>query len=671
MVRRRLVVLSLFLALGCESTPPMSDAGSDAPVIVDPHPEGCEHIDPTLCLLPWPSSRYLVDDPSTATGRRVEIPAEAMPADTRGRRASPAPYSGRDGFSPLTSMMISFPGALDDSLLADEEHIADTLLPGSRTVIVDMETGERVAHFAEIDRWEATDPLRAPLYLRPAQRLRANTRYAVGIRNLRLVDGSPVAPSEYFRALRDDTDLEGTDLEGTDVDTRRPEFDEVFTALGAAGAPRAELIAAWSFATGSDEAITRDLVAMRDAALAALGEAGLGCTVTEVRDADEGGTLPEGIWRRIEGTFTMPSFLGGAAPDDVEQARLHRDGSGRPTLNGTVEAPFTVLIPTSVRDRVAGGGAPGQMVVYGHGILGERSEIDSRWMTDSASELGWVVIATDWWGMSRPDAGRLLSTLSGSFDDFESTPERLHQGVLNAMGLMRSFSGSCAALSELAVPLDDGSTAAPYDAAHPMFYGNSLGGILGGTFAGLATDTDRFALGVAGGNWTLLITRSDAWRSFDPLIAASFPDALTRDLLILMTASLWDPIDAANYAPHWLADPLPGTPIKHVMVQIGIGDVAVSNATSLYVARSAGLPLMTPSVIDPYGLATIAGPADSALTVYALPGIDPIAPGPHDPGMSETHNGVRTLPAALLQLDAFLRPDGEVIHSCDGACDPD
>ncbi len=661
---RRSLLLSLSLLVGCDETTPPSDAGSDAPAI-DLYPEGCEHIDPTLCLLPWPSSRYLVDDPSTATGRRVEIPAEAMPADMRGRRASPAPYSGRDGFSPLTSMMISFPGALDESVLSNEEHIEDTLLPGSRTVIVDMETGERVAHFAEIDRWEATDPARAPLYLRPARRLSPNTRYAVGITGLRYVDGSEVEPSAFFRALRDDEELDGADVEA-----RRAELEDAFGALDGVGVERATLIAAWSFATGSDEAITAPLVAMRDEALDALGD-GLGCTVTEVRDAERGDTLPEGIARRIEGTFTMPSFLGGPSPDDVDQARLHRDATGRPTLNGTIEAPFLILVPATVRDRVAAGGAPGQMVIYGHGILGQRTEIDSRWMTDSMGELGWVVIATDWWGMSRPDTGRLLSTLSASFDDFEATPERIHQGVLNTMGLMRSFRGRCAALDELSLAVPTGGSAPLYDAEHPVFYGNSLGAILGGTLAGIATDTDRFALGVGGGDWTLLITRSDAWRSFDPLIAASFPDALVRDLLILMTASLWDPIDAANYAPHWLRDPLPGTPAKHVMMQIGIGDVAVSNAASLFVARSAELPLMTPAVIDPFGLDATSGPADSALTVYALPGIAPIAPGPHDPGMSETHNGVRSLPAALLQLDAFLRPDGEVIHSCDGACDPD
>jgi hypothetical protein len=663
---RCLLSLAALAALACDPAATETDAGPpDAGAIA--YSSECDNIDPSLCLLPWPSSFFLVDDPSTATGRRVSIPTGAMPADRRGRHLDPAPFVRADGFSPATSMVISFPGLIDASLLADEDHVPDTLEVGSTTVIVDAETGERVAHFAELDGWEATDPERAPLYLRPAARLREGARYVVGIRGLRHVDGSAVAPSSFFAALRD-----GTTLDGADVEARRAELEDVFTILEAAGAPRGELIRAWSFETASGASITRDLVLMRDTALADLGADGLGCTVTGVEDASAGDTLPPGIWRRIEGTFTMPSFLVGPSAEDPEQARLMRGPDGAPTQNGRVGAPFLVLVPESVRAGVSSGGEAGRLVIYGHGILGNRYEIDSEWMTQTAGRLGLVVVATDWWGMSRDDLPRLIATLSSDFDSFDSTPERLHQGIVSTAGLMRAFKGSCAALDELAVPLDAGGTAPAYAADNVYFYGNSLGAILGGTLAGVATDSDRFALGVGAGAWTFLITRSDAWRTFGDLIGASYDDALTRALMILMTAGLWDPIDAASYAPHLLADPLPGTPVKHVMMQIGIGDVAVSNDASHYEARTIGLPLIVPSVAAPFGLAQTPGPADSALTIYRLPGVDPIPPGTHDPGPdTPTHNGVRSLEGALLQLDAFLRPDGRVIHACDGPCDPD
>lgn len=668
--RTALAVLALACCAACEGPAAASDAGasdatqSDAAVVYTGY---CEDIDPTLCLSPWPSSYFLVDDPSTATGRRVSIPIEAMPTDAHGQHVSPVPYSGADGFSPNTSMMISFPGEIDASLLADADHPELTLAPGSTTILVDAETGMRVAHFAEIDGWESTDPARAPLYLRPAARLREGARYVVGIRGLRHVDGSAVEPSAFFAALRDGTSLPAADVEG-----RRAELEQAFTILEAAGAPRAELQAAWTFETGTGAPITRDLLAMRDAALADLGPDGIGCTVATLQDANAGDTLPAGIWRRIEGTYTTPTFLVGSSPDDPAQARLARDASGLPMQTGRAQAPFTVIVPESMRARVASGGEPGRLVVYGHGILGDRHEIDSDWMSETASRLGLVVVATDWWGMSRSDLSRLVSTLTTRFDDFDSTPERLHQGITNVLGLMRSFDGTCAALPELAVALDAGGSAPAYAADAPYFYGNSMGAILGGALAGVATDTDRFALGVGGGSWTFFITRSDAWRSFGSLIAGSFDDAVARDLLILMTATLFDPIDAGSYAPHLLADPLAGTPIKHVMMQIGIGDVAVSNAASYYEARTAGIPLMVPSVAAPYGLAEVTGDADSALTVFQLPGVEPIPPGTHDPGPdTPTHNGVRSIDSALTQLDAFLRPDGQVVHACTGPCDPD
>ena len=662
----RVVCLALLTLAACDPAPVDPDAGPpDAgPIALR---SDCDNIDPSLCLLPWPSSFFLADDPSTVTGRRVAIPMDAMPTDRRGRHLDPAPFVRADGFSPATSMVISFPGVLDASLLADEDHVPDTLEVGSTTVIVDAETGARVAHFAEIDGWDATDPERAPLYLRPAARLREGARYVVGIRGLRHADGSPVGASPFFAALRDETTLEGADLEA-----RRPALEEAFTILEAAGAPRGELIAAWSFETGSGASITRDLLAMRDVALADLGPDGLGCTVTSLEDASAGDTLPPGIWRRIEGTFTMPSFLVGTSAEDPAQSRLMRGSDGLPMQNGRIEAPFLVLVPESVRAGVSSGGEAGRLVIYGHGILGNRFEIDSEWMTQTADRLGLVVVATDWWGMSRDDLPRLIATLSSDFDSFDSTPERLHQGIVSTAGLMRAFRGSCAALAELAVPLDLGGTAPAYAADNAYFYGNSLGAILGGALAGIATDTDRFALGVGAGSWSFLITRSDAWRTFGDLIAASYDDALARALMILMTATLWDPIDAASYAPHLLADPLSGTPVKHVMMQIGIGDVAVSNDASHYEARTIGLPLLVPSVAEPFGLTQTMGPADSALTIYRLPGVNAIPPGTHDPGPdTPTHNGVRSLEGALLQLDAFLRPDGQVIHACDGPCDPD
>ena len=38
----------------------------------------CENVNQWHCLMPWPSSRYLAEDPSTATGYRIDIPEKGL-----------------------------------------------------------------------------------------------------------------------------------------------------------------------------------------------------------------------------------------------------------------------------------------------------------------------------------------------------------------------------------------------------------------------------------------------------------------------------------------------------------------------------------------------------------------------------------------------------------------
>ena len=35
------------------------------------------------------------------------------------------------------------------------------------------------------------------------------------------------------------------------------------------------------------------------------------------------------------------------------------------------------------------------------------------------------------------------------------------------------------------------------------------------------------------------------------------------------------------------------------------------------------------------------------------------------------HEGVRVKPAALRQMEAFMKPGGVIVHACDGPCDPE
>src|SRR5689334_19632811 len=66
---------------------PAPDGGHDAGIADDP---SCEGLNPENCMLPWPSTHYLVDDTSTATGRHISVPMAAMPQNRDGNAIDPA-----------------------------------------------------------------------------------------------------------------------------------------------------------------------------------------------------------------------------------------------------------------------------------------------------------------------------------------------------------------------------------------------------------------------------------------------------------------------------------------------------------------------------------------------------------------------------------------------------
>jgi hypothetical protein len=68
---------------------------------------GCDPINQVECLLPYPSSHYLVADPATDTGFRLDVPQEGIPRPN-GPEVSNAIVNGRDGFNTGIQMLMHF-----------------------------------------------------------------------------------------------------------------------------------------------------------------------------------------------------------------------------------------------------------------------------------------------------------------------------------------------------------------------------------------------------------------------------------------------------------------------------------------------------------------------------------------------------------------------------------
>ncbi|MEI2697230.1 MAG: transglycosylase family protein [Microthrixaceae bacterium] len=114
-------------------------------------PTGCDFLDTRDCLLPFPSDTYTVDDPATGTGRRVALP-QGMLANVDGQTVDPTAWNRNDGFSPNTPILAYVPGIDPDATaLPSEGDIGFSLTDESATVIVDLDSGQLVPHWAEMD----------------------------------------------------------------------------------------------------------------------------------------------------------------------------------------------------------------------------------------------------------------------------------------------------------------------------------------------------------------------------------------------------------------------------------------------------------------------------------------------------------------------------------------
>ncbi|MEM9193800.1 MAG: hypothetical protein AAGF12_31785 [Myxococcota bacterium] len=608
----------------------------------------CENLNPLHCMLPWPSNRFLRTDETTASGFRLDLTAEALPQNVDGESVDMVDAWTRfDGFSPMTSMITTFRGELDTSNLPDETRIGDSLLPNSPTVLLDAETGERVAHFSEIDMWRQANPEQPTFYIRPAQRLKENHRYIVAIRDLKRVDGGAIEPSEYFAALRDDV----PNPEFADLEDRRPAFEALFTTLGSAEIPRDNLIEAWEFRTASGESAWGEMLWMRDDAQDRVGARGIGCKVDSVEDNPS-----SQVFRRVRGTFTVPLYV----ENESAGARLVRDGNGAVMFNRMGEAPFELVIPTSASESIAEGGGPVRALMYGHGLLGSEGQVSSGGTVAALQNSEMVGFGTAYWGMASDDRTWFIENAADDFGNFSIMAERITQGTINSIVLARSMKGVCSELPELQI---NGTPAIDTDQIY--YYGISQGGIFGATVAGLSNDIDAYVLQVGAISYPIMIRRSIDFEIFEFSLNLFYRNKLDRDFLLVASANAWDQTDPATYAPHLLQDPLPNTTVKRILYQVSRYDTEVSNLASDIGARTMGLPFMNSSVYEPWNLQGTDGPEDSAYVIFQLMGVEPIPMGTavamED---NRAHGDLRFTEPMLRQLDLFLRPDGQVVDTC-------
>jgi hypothetical protein len=617
------------------------DTGAAMPTTVVGGDPVCEPLAEGACMLPWPSDRYLIPQ-FTHTGWKVEYEPEAAWINVDGVQVDVSPFGRLDGFSPSSQILTIFDEPADTAGTAFWDSIDRSLDDDHPTVLLDVETGERLPHWIENDA-RATDPGETILFIRPTVRLDENHRYAVAIRDLSGVSGERLGASPGFAALRD-----GVLTEREDIERRRLNFEDLFVSLEEAGIARESLQQAWWFHTASDETTRLTMKQMREDALTRLGSDGLGCTITEVNDAEAGG-------RVVKGTITVPWYMDAPLPP----ASIVRSTTDAPEYQGTEEIVFAAYVPASLIEAAT----PGPLVVWGHGLFGSGPPMmESTGIQQIGEDNGLVQVATDWHGMSSKDLVFLMTAL-WDVSKFNMLGENLQQAMVIQNTLTRSMLGTCG-LEDAMLRADGGRS---IDPETRYFIGVSQGSILGGTFLTQSPDIDRGSLIVGGANFSFMIERSIHFNTYEGFLTPAYGSRLVTGQLMAFSQHVWDQGESAAYlgaADEGLWDAGP----KKYLYMVAENDSQVPNLSSDIAVRMTGLPVLADSSYIPWGSTVIDGPTTESAFISIDMGDRETPRGNDSPDEDDGGHNTAALTDEGVGMILHFFETGEIASTCDGPC---
>jgi len=617
-----------------------------------PERADCDPTAPTLCGTPFPSTFYMKEDATTATGWRIDMGPTTLPVNIDGFQPLPTYWNEKDGWGVSTPMIVHLSNVSVEGL-PGHDSVADSLTADSPVVVVDVDTGERIAVWAEKDV-SLEDSDRSALLIHPVAPFTYGHRYAVGLRNIVDTSGAPFSPSPAMAALIAGGDTGDAAIDGQ-LDLRRSVYEDiVFPTLETDGVVRDDLILAWDFVVASKQATTGRAVSIRDQALAWIPEGGPEYVINEIEEAPNDQTA-----YRVKGEVTVPLFT----VEDSPGSMLTRDADNMPFINGETTARFTAIVPNSVVEA----GVPAPIVQYGHGLLGGQDEVQSGYLSEIADREGYILFAMDWTGMKVTDTGAISLMLVEDLGRFALLPERTHQGFAEFHVGLQAFKTSLVSDAAFRTTDPDSGESLPLlDPSRTYYYGNSQGGILGAAYAAISADIDRIVLGVGGGPYHLLLTRSKDFDPFFTIFETMYPDAGEVGLWLGLIQTLWDEGEGAGYASAIGSDPLPGTNPKVVLQQVGMGDNQVTTLGAEFLARGHGAVMLSNPAQEAFGIEVASDSTTGSVLVEYDYGIEvPYTNTP--PSDPDPHEWVRREATAQDQMAHFFET-GEIVNFCDGPC---
>ena len=617
--------------------------------------EYCDDTNTDHCMMPFPSGAFLSVDSSEITGYSLNISGEAIPDTSSAQSGNMLILDRLDGFSPSTQIFTTFESTPEIDGMATQFNISPSVESGHSSILLNMDTGEKVHHWIELDaRSQEGEP--TILFLRTIEGLDHNAAYAVAFRSLVDENGLEILPSDGFRALRDSIN---TSSDG--IEEQRSDYESLFTNLQASGFNRSELQAAWWFHTASTESILEDLLIMRDDAEMRLGESGIGCSITEVQEdfAQDGTSL-----RLIRGTVTTPHYM----ETQFARSPLMRDSGGSPEFVQNREIDFTMLIPKSLAEN----NESGPLTVFGHGLFGDGDSyaINGR---ELANEYKTVVIATDFKGWSSDGDYDALTFALVDIKEFQYQQERQMQAVINHISMVRTITGVCSDIDEFK---HNGTNMFDKDTVN--YIGISLGGLRGPSLLALVPELEWGVLWVGGTSFTHQVERSTHYGSkenpseFYQLLSSdlSLPSRMDRAIAIALLQSIWDSTDGETYLPFretGFGDELEPFDMFYLTSMM---DAQVTTLSADRAVRTGNVPVVNGSAYHPFGVQVVDGPINGSSSAY-FDGNFPSLPTGNTNGPmwhhSLAHNLVLEVPEAKMMAYGYLLT-GVLVDYCDPEC---
>jgi hypothetical protein len=432
----------------------------------------------TSCLLPYPSDRWIVDDRTTPTGVRLDVPADVLPSKITAQLGPGGTiadvFGGVDGFSPLTPIVFELPRPVDPTTLPADG--------GSAFGVFDVTTGQRVAVRAEVSQ--------------DANRLGADGRIVMAWPVTRFGYGHRIV-AVLTDALR---------ARGGDVLPRAAGLDPSAAAEGAAAAARTARLAAdvqqvapgwWDRAVSATGFVVRSLAGIT-------GDVDAMAAVVRSQD------------HPIRGVSIGPSLIGGAAAVRGQvQVTDFRDADGIiPRGAAIVGRPHWVDFLMVMPAHPAGpAGAP--IAIYGHGILASKETMLVVSGANAAKGIATLGIDVPNHGSRQDEGGFLLDLTTPR--KFPRLTSMALQAELDELSLLSAVQQHFGQLDLMPWNLLTGSRrdgVPDLDPTRVLYEGTSMGGFLGASFVALAPELLGAFLQVPGSGIIDTLYHSLIWLLF-------------------------------------------------------------------------------------------------------------------------------------------------------------